>query len=104
MGASDREFINALILREKPKKVLKIGISSGASSILIANALKETSSFLYSIDLSNTYYREPEKSRRIMQKKEKANMKTNSSDKLLIKNDTNCRRHLPLTTIWVFMV
>jgi len=53
----EREFLNALILREKPKKVLEIGIAAGGSSVIMANALKETAGELFSCDISHTYYR-----------------------------------------------
>jgi predicted O-methyltransferase YrrM len=61
MVSCEREFLNALILRMKPKKVLEVGIAAGASSVCIANALKETGGELFSIDLSETYYKEPSK-------------------------------------------
>lgn len=61
MALVEREFLNALILRAKPKKVLEIGVSSGASSVIIANALKETGGELYSIDLKHEYWPDPSK-------------------------------------------
>ena len=57
----EREFLNALILRTKPQKALEVGVSSGASSVVMANALKETGGTLLSIDLLKTYYRDPSK-------------------------------------------
>ncbi|MDB5257786.1 MAG: hypothetical protein JWM14_2481 [Chitinophagaceae bacterium] len=58
MTEDDRSFINALILRNKPKKILEIGVSRGGSSIVILNAVKEIeNSHLYSIDYNQTWYR-----------------------------------------------
>ena len=56
-----RKFLNSLLLRSRPKKVLELGISSGASSVLIANALKDFGGKLYSVDVLKNYYVEPEK-------------------------------------------
>ncbi|MDR2427433.1 MAG: hypothetical protein LBD19_00585 [Endomicrobium sp.] len=51
MTQYEREYLNALILRNKPKKLLEIGVSAGCSSIVILNAIKDVqSSKLYSID------------------------------------------------------
>jgi len=61
MFTGESEFLNATLLRAKPQKVLEVGVSSGASTVVLANALKETGGKLYSIDLSKTYYREPSK-------------------------------------------
>jgi predicted O-methyltransferase YrrM len=61
MFPGECEFLNALVLRTKPKKVLEVGVSSGASSVVLANALKETGGKLDSIDLAKTYYRNPDK-------------------------------------------
>ena len=58
----EREFLNALVLRFTPKKALELGVSAGGSSVVIANALKEIQgSRLYSIDLDEKYYKEPDK-------------------------------------------
>jgi predicted O-methyltransferase YrrM len=58
MSDSERSFLNALILRNKPKKLLEIGVSGGGSSIVILNAIKDFSeSKLYSIDLLDTWYK-----------------------------------------------
>jgi predicted O-methyltransferase YrrM len=55
MTEGEREFLNSLILRTKPKKVLEVGVSAGGSSIIMLNALKEIdNSSLYSIDYSTS--------------------------------------------------
>ena len=52
MTQNERSFLNALILRNKPKKILELGVSAGGSAIIILNAIKEfKDSKLYSIDL-----------------------------------------------------
>ena len=51
-------FINGIIRKIKPKKCLEIGVSSGGSSILILNAIKDIkNSFLISLDIRKKYYK-----------------------------------------------
>lgn len=58
MSNQDRAFLNSLILRKKPRKILEIGVSKGASSIIILNAIKdEEDSHLYSLDYNTEHYR-----------------------------------------------
>jgi len=62
MSWSERRFLNSLVLREKPKKVLELGVSAGGSDVVILNALKDNpQAKLYSIDIMRNYYKEPEK-------------------------------------------
>jgi predicted O-methyltransferase YrrM len=62
MTQQEREYLNALILRNRPKKLLEIGVSAGGSSIVMLNAIKDIqSSKLYSIDYVDYYYRTFEK-------------------------------------------
>lgn len=57
MSQSEREFLNAMVLRHKPKKVLEVGVARGSSSVVILNALKELNDGkLYSIDLNEQFY------------------------------------------------
>ena len=52
MWDNQREFLNGVIRKFRPKKVLEIGPWSGGSSIIILNALKDIhNSILYSVDL-----------------------------------------------------
>jgi len=54
MWDNQPEFLNGLIRKFKPKKILEIGVSKGGSSIIILNAIKDIKdSHLYSIDLSS---------------------------------------------------
>lgn len=54
MWGNQREFLNGIIRKFKPKKVLEIGVSKGGSSIIILNAIKDIkNSRLYSIDLNS---------------------------------------------------
>jgi predicted O-methyltransferase YrrM len=56
MSLAQRMFINALILRNRPKKLLEIGVSAGGSSIVILNAIKDISDAkLFSIDLYDAW-------------------------------------------------
>jgi predicted O-methyltransferase YrrM len=59
MAPDQRAFLNALILRNKPKKLLELGVSAGASSIIILNSIKEfLEAKLYSIDLMDNWYKD----------------------------------------------
>jgi predicted O-methyltransferase YrrM len=59
MSLAQRMFLNALILRKKPKNLLEIGVSAGGSSIVILNAIKDFSDAkLFSIDLKDTCYKD----------------------------------------------
>jgi predicted O-methyltransferase YrrM len=62
MTAHEREFINALILRNKPTKLLEIGVSAGSSSIVMLNAIKDSKNAkLFSIDYMENWYKSPDK-------------------------------------------
>lgn len=51
---SDRIFLNGLIRKYRPKKLLEIGVCQGGSSIVLLNAIKDIEgTSLYSIDISN---------------------------------------------------
>ena len=52
MWDNQREFLNGVVRKFKPKKVLEIGVAEGGSSIIILNAIKDIKdSHLFSIDL-----------------------------------------------------
>lgn len=52
MWANQREFINGIIRKYKPNKILELGVLFGGSSIIILNAIKDLPySHLYSIDI-----------------------------------------------------
>ena len=54
MWANQREFLNGVVRKFKPKKILEIGVKKGGSSIVILNAIKDfKNSHLYSIDLDS---------------------------------------------------
>ena len=54
MWGNQREFLNGIIRKFKPKKILEIGVRHGGSSIIILNAIEDfKKSKLYSIDLSS---------------------------------------------------
>jgi len=53
MWGNQREFLNGIIRKFKPRKILEIGVRHGGSSIVILNAIDDLkNSHLYSIDLS----------------------------------------------------
>lgn len=57
MREHERQFLNSLILRNKPKKLLELGVSRGGSSIIMLNSIKNSSNAqLYSIDKLEKYY------------------------------------------------
>ena len=61
MGANQYYFINGLIRKYKPKKLLEIGVCSGAVSAVLINAIMDTKdAFLYSCDLETKHYIRPE--------------------------------------------
>jgi predicted O-methyltransferase YrrM len=52
MWGNHKEFLNGVVRKFKPKKVLEIGVAEGGSSIIILNAIKDIKgSHLFSIDL-----------------------------------------------------
>ena len=54
MWGNQREFINGIIRKNKPKKILELGVFLGGCSIIILNAIKDIkNSHLYSIDLNS---------------------------------------------------
>ena len=58
MYTRDYYFINGLIRKYKPKKLLEIGVCSGGVSAAILNAIKDRKdAFLYSCDLEKENYR-----------------------------------------------
>ena len=51
MSKEEREFLNAIILRSQPKKLLEVGVFEGGSSVIMLNAIKNNKeSRLFSID------------------------------------------------------
>jgi predicted O-methyltransferase YrrM len=62
MAPSEQRFLNDLILKFQPKKVLEIGIAAGSSSVILLNALQNTpNTKLISVDYATQYYRDPTK-------------------------------------------
>lgn len=52
MVGNQREFLNGIIRKYKPTKLLELGVLKGGSSIIILNAIKDIkNSHLYSIDI-----------------------------------------------------
>lgn len=58
MTKSECAFIYDLCQERKPKKIVEIGVSSGAGSLLLLEATKESGALLYSVDIGGKYYRD----------------------------------------------
>jgi len=57
MWGNQREFLNGIIRKYLPKKILELGVSHGGSSIIILNAIKDIkNSHLYSIDIDSSHF------------------------------------------------
>ena len=62
LSLDQQKFLNGLIRKFKPKKLVEIGVSAGGSSALILNAIKDISNAkLYSIDRNIKWYLNPYK-------------------------------------------
>ena len=54
MWSNQREFLNGVVRRFRPKKIVEIGVAEGCASSIILNAIQDLGdSHLYSIDLSD---------------------------------------------------
>ena len=61
MSINEFYFINGLIRKYRPKKILEIGVCSGGMSAAILNAIFDIeNAFLYSCDLEIRNYKNPE--------------------------------------------
>ncbi len=57
MSEQDRSFLNTLVLRKQPQRLLELGVCSGGSSLVILNAIKNIErAHLYSIDYNTQHY------------------------------------------------
>lgn len=62
MHFTEQAFLNGLIRKYKPKKILELGVSAGGSSVIMLNASKDIKgSKVYSIDKLNYYYKNHKK-------------------------------------------
>jgi predicted O-methyltransferase YrrM len=62
MTKHEREYINAIVLRNKPKKLLEIGVSAGSSAVILLNAIyRNNNAKLFSIDYSHNWYKSSDK-------------------------------------------
>ncbi len=54
MSLKPRLFLNGVVRKFKPKKIVEIGVNKGGSSIILLNAIKDIkNSHLYSIEIDN---------------------------------------------------
>ena len=57
MSEQDRAFLNTLVLRKQPLRLLELGVCSGGSSLVMLNAIKNIEgAHLYSIDYNTKHY------------------------------------------------
>jgi predicted O-methyltransferase YrrM len=57
MSRNEREFLNGIIRKFRPQKILEVGVNLGGSSIIILNAINDIyGAKLYSIDLNDKEY------------------------------------------------
>jgi predicted O-methyltransferase YrrM len=62
MAYQESCFLNGLVRYFKPKKILEVGVSAGASTCVLLNAIKDDpDAILHSVDWSEEYYRDPSK-------------------------------------------
>ena len=58
----EKRFLNGVVRKYRPKKVLEIGVSKGGSSAIILNAIQDIEGAkLYSVDIQDECYRIPGK-------------------------------------------
>ena len=71
LSTIDMRFINGMIRKYKPKKILEVGVASGGSTAIILNAIENIeNSHLYSIDkLINAYNRKEKETGWIVKEK-----------------------------------
>ena len=53
MWSNQHEFLNGIVRKFRPKKIVEIGVAKGGGSSIILNAIQDEGAHLYSIDLSN---------------------------------------------------
>ena len=57
MWANQKEFLNGVVRKFKPKKILELGVANGGSSIVLLNAIDDfENSKVYSIELNSENY------------------------------------------------
>ena len=58
----EQKFLNGIIRKIKPKKIIEIGVAYGGTAVIILNAIKDIEDAkLYSIDINKNCYRLPSK-------------------------------------------
>jgi len=60
MTREERQFLNGLVRYHKPRKILELGVSAGASSAVLLNAV-DNGATVHSIDYLPHWYRDPNK-------------------------------------------
>ncbi len=89
MTDKEIEFIKKLIVEQKPKKIVEIGVAAGGSSVAILKELEnlDYNVKMYSIDLSETYYRDRSKKTGYMiEKFKKGRLQIKTQHELIVGN------------------
>jgi len=60
MSKNDTQFVLHLLKQKEPLKILEIGVAAGGTSYYILNNMSDNAR-LFSVDISQTYYRNPDK-------------------------------------------
>ncbi|MBR3601202.1 MAG: class I SAM-dependent methyltransferase [Lachnospiraceae bacterium] len=63
MSSFELAFVCGLLKEKRPKKIVEVGVSAGGTSAVILNCLSKLNikTEMYSVDLVDYYYREPQK-------------------------------------------
>ncbi len=58
MSLAEQQFLHALVLRQKPKKILELGVSAGGASAILLHSIRGRNAQLFSIDYSSRWYKD----------------------------------------------
>ena len=62
MTEEERKFLNGIVRKSKPKKILELGVCHGGSSVVLLNAIKDNKdAIVYSIDYTTHCYNDKDK-------------------------------------------
>ena len=62
MTEEQRKFVNGIVRKSKPKKILELGVCHGGSSVVLLNAIKDNKdAIVYSIDYTTHCYNDKDK-------------------------------------------
>ena len=58
MADVEQRFLNGIIKTMEPRNLLEIGVSQGAGTVVLLNAIRDMLSRLLSVDTEQNYYRD----------------------------------------------